>query len=139
MPGLWIEGSSLFCSWFTRGQSFEPSQALDCFWIEGNKQMYQSLLHQLHWLCHLSLSVKLSFHWQHCLTRQPCVYVLFTTVAKYFLDFVQMKEDQAVLFLTYCDFKSKLFQSTVIHGVEWMFIGKTIFVQKIILRKLASV
>lgn len=88
-------------------QNFECTQTLGCFQIEGNRHIQVLVFTSLwHWLCHLPVPLRLSFHWLHHLACQPCVYsVLCTAAIQDFLDSVQGK-DQTLVFLTYCDLKS---------------------------------
>lgn len=89
------------------------------FWMHSNLGLFSNrrkqidipkflcLLPWLHWPCHHPVPLRLSFHWLHHLACQPCVYsVLCTAATQDFLDSVQMKEDQTLVFLTYCDLKS---------------------------------
>ena len=109
-----VEGQQgrLQCSWFTKASrpDFWTHSSLELF-SNSRKQIdvpkVSSLLPQFHWLCHLPASVGLSFCRQLCLAWQPCVYsVLCTAATQDFLDSVQMKGDQAVVFLSCCDLRS---------------------------------
>lgn len=123
------------------GWEFQTRSSLGLFssWrkqIDGPK--FSTLLPWLHWPCHLPGPVRLSFHWQHCWAWQLCMYGVLCTAAPWdFLNSVKMKEDQAVVFLTYSRL-SELIQSQVIYGWEWTFIDRT-FVLKMILRRAVSV
>lgn len=108
---LWIDGRDICTALGSLSPCCRPG-----FWVHSSLELSSNRKKQidipkfsswLHWPHHLPVPLRLSFHWPHHLACQPCVYsVPCTAATQDFLDSVQMKEDQTLVFLTYCDLKS---------------------------------
>lgn len=115
LAGLWIEGSSLFCSWFAKTSLQNKILNLFKCWIvsklKETNRCTSVLFASSVALVVPPLCICKAFLSQTALSsKAACVYiVLFTAVTKDFLDSFQMKEDQTVVFLMVTSSLSQLF------------------------------